>query len=327
MDVPRKKPKVLLTEPLPLMDKVNELLGSQSELVLAESPSEDNLLKLIVDADAMIVVYAKASGAILKAAKKLKGIVRCGIGVDNVDIKTATDLKIPVANVPDYAVETVAEHAFALLIALSKRIVKAHNLMHDKAWGNWTNPPAPLQGIDLQSKVLGFLGFGRIGRSVAKKALGCDMKIIAYDPYITPEQAKEAGTTLVELETLFAESDFISVHTALTPETKGMVQEKQFKMMKRTAYIINTSRGPVIKEEALVKALKEGWIAGAALDVYETEPPARNNPLLDLGNVVLTPHVAWFTEEAVMRLVMSVIDRSLEILNYGKPLKNVVNQL
>jgi D-3-phosphoglycerate dehydrogenase len=245
--------------------------------------------------------------------------------VDNIDIQAATEMGIYVANVPDYCIGTVAEHTFALLFALTRKVILADRIVKNANWKIWTQQPTELMGTDLEGKVLGLIGMGNIGSAVAIRAKAFGMKVIAYDPYLEKDRAKLLDVELVDLDTLLKNSDFVSIHAPLTPETRGMIGEQELKKMKRTAYLINTSRGPIVKESALYEALKNRWIAGAALDVYEKEPPDRDNPLFKLDNVVLTPHIAWYTEEALKRLKRSVAEEAIRILN-GMPPKNLVNK-
>jgi len=318
------RPKVLISEPLPLLEEDVKILSAYADVKLASSPTEEVLCKEIVDADLLMIVYAKVTSRIIESAPRLRSIVRCGIGVDNIDLQAATARKIPVVNVPDYAIETVADHAFALLISLARKTTLADKAMKAKSWGTWTSPSKQYRGIDLEGKTLGLVGLGRIGRALARRAEAFNMNLLAFDPYVKEEQLKGAKVKLTDLETLLKESDFVSVHAALTPETRGLIGEKQLRMMKNTAYVINTSRGPLIDEKALLRALKEGWIAGAGLDVYEKEPPSVDNPLFELDNTVLTPHIAWYTEEAMMRLERIAVERAIELLQ-GKIPKTVVN--
>lgn len=319
--------KVLITEPMPLIEEERKILEKYAYVKVCESVAEDYLASEVKDADVLMVVYAKITKKILDSAMKLKGIVRYGIGVDNIDVDVATKKKIPVANVPDYCIGTVADHAFALLLALSRKLLFADKIVRRGEYtaASWTSPPDIIKGFDLEQKVLGIIGFGKIGRALALRAKGFNMKVIAYDPYVDAETAKKFGVELVELEDLLKNSDFVSVHVPLLPETKHMINEKRLKLMKKTAYLINVSRGPVIDENALYKALKNGWIAGAGLDVYEKEPPNPNNPLFELQNVVLTPHIAWYTEEAVRRLEMEAVNEAIRILQGQLP-KNLVNK-
>jgi D-3-phosphoglycerate dehydrogenase len=185
--------------------------------------------------------------------------------------------------------------------------------------GRWASPSDELKGFDLEGKVLGLVGLGRIGKAVANRAKGFGMKVVAYDPYIDKKVAEELGIELIDLDTLLKESDFVSIHAPLLPETRGIISEKQLKLMKRTAYLINVARGPLVDEKALYKALKEHWIAGAGLDVYEKEPPEVNNPIFTLDNVVLTHHIAWYTEESRQRLEMSAVDEAVRILTGKMP--------
>jgi D-3-phosphoglycerate dehydrogenase len=320
------KAKVLITEPLPLVEEEKKILSRYASVTVANTTSEDQLVEFVKDVDVIMVVYAKITKRIINSATKLKGIVRYGIGVDNIDLEAATAKGVIVANVPDYAIETVADHTWALILALVRRIVIADKYVRNRLYiGKWTNPPEYLRGVDLSGKVLGLVGVGRIGREVAKRAKGFGVKILGYDPYISSDVAKEFGIELVNLDTLLSESDIISIHCPLTKETYHLINEDKIRLMRKRPYIINTARGAIIDEKALYKALKEGWIAGAALDVFEIEPPPENNPLFELDNVVLTPHIAWYTEEALRRLEMSAVEEAIRILRGELP-RNIVNR-
>jgi len=317
--------KVLITEPTPFIEEEWGILEKHATVRLAKGITEDDLIAEVKDVDVILVVYAKITKRVMDSAPRLKGIVRYGIGVDNIDIQAATEMGIYVANVPDYCIGTVAEHTFALLLALARKVILANCIVKNASWKVWTQQPRELMGTDLEGKVLGLIGMGNIGSAVAIRAKAFGMKVIAYDPYLEKDRARLLGVELVDLDTLLKNSDFVSIHAPLTPETRGMIGEQELKKMKRTAYLINTSRGPIVKESALYEALKNGWIAGAALDVYEKEPPDRDNPLFKLDNVVLTPHIAWYTEEALKRLKRSVAEEAIRILN-GMPPKNLVNK-
>ncbi|MEM0356949.1 MAG: C-terminal binding protein [Candidatus Bathyarchaeia archaeon] len=319
------RPKILITEAMPLITEEKKILSKYADVQVAKSTDEDNLIVEARDADIIMVVYARITERIINSATKLRGIVRYGIGVDNIDLKAASRRRIPVANVPDYCIGTVADHAFALLLALNRKLLLADNIVRTGNWGAWTSPSPKLMGIDLEGKTLGLIGIGKIGSAVAARAKGFGMKVIAYDPYIPKEVAERLGIELVNLETLLKSADFVSVHSPLTNETRGMIGERELKLMKKTAYIINTARGPIIQEEALYKALKNGWIAGAGLDVYTKEPPDRDNPLFKLENVVLTPHIAYYTQEAIWRLEMTAVEEAIRILQGQLP-KNLVNK-
>lgn len=317
--------RVLITEPPPLLEEQKKILCKIADVTLAKNASEENLIEEIKDVDVLMVVYARITERIIDSAKKLKGIVRYGIGVDNINIEAATKRRILVANVPDYCIGTVADHTFALLLSLNRKITIADRIVKSGNWGSWTNPSPMLRGFDLEGKILGLVGIGRIGGAVAKRAKGFGMKVIAYDPYVTKEMADAQGIELVDLTTLLKNADFVSIHAPLTQETRGMIGERELRMMKKTAYLINTARGAIIQEKALYKALTEKWIAGAGLDVYENEPPDPNNPLLKLKNVIVTPHIAYYTEEAIRRLAVSAAEEAVRILQGQLP-KNWVNK-
>jgi len=316
---------VLITETMPLIEEEKQVLSKYADIKIAESTDEQYLIEAVKDVDVIMVVYAEITEKIINSAPKLKGIVRYGIGVDNVDIQAASKRKIPVANVPDYCIGTVADHTFALLLALNRKILLADKALRSGECRKWTSPSPKLMGLDLEGKTLGLIGVGKIGSAVAARAKGFGMRVIAYDPYVPKEIAEKLGIQLTDFETLLRNSDFISIHVPLTLETRGMIGEKELKQMKKTAYIINTARGPIIQEEALYKALKNGWIAGAGLDVYEKEPPDSDNPLFKLENVVLTPHIAYYTQEAIRRLEMSAVKEAIRILQGQLP-KNLVNK-
>lgn len=316
---------VLITEPSPLFNEGRKVLEKYAIVKVARGTSEDYLISEISDVDVLMVVYAKVTRKIITSARKLKGIVRYGIGVDNIDLEAATENGIFVANVPDYCIEAVADHTFGLLLALNRKILIADRIMRTGNWGIWTSPCSALKGRDLQGKILGLIGVGKIGSAVAKRAKAFGMEVIAYDPYLKKEVAENLGVKLVDLETLLKESDFVSIHAPLTPETRGMISERELRLMKKSAYLINTARGPIVQEDALVKALEYGWIAGAGIDVYENEPPSPQSPLLRLENTVLSPHISWYTEEAMWRLEMSAVEEAVRILK-GLPPKNLVNK-
>lgn len=318
--------KVLITEALPLVEEEKKILSKYAEVIVANTTYENKLIELAKDVDVIMVVYAKITKNIINSAIKLRGIVRYGIGVDNIDLEAATARGIVVANVPDYCIGTVADHTWALILALIRKVTLADRYVRNKLYiGRWTSPPEYLRGIDLEGKTLGIIGLGRIGREVAKRAKGFNVKVIAYDPYISKDIARELEIELTDLETVLRESDIISIHCPLTKETHHLINEDRIKLMRKRPYIINTSRGAIIDEKALYKALKEGIISGAALDVFEIEPPPENNPLFELDNVILTPHIAWYTEEALKRLEMNAVDEAIRILK-GEPPRNIVNR-
>ena len=316
--------KVVLTEPMPLFQDELEILEKHAEVDILRSTDHDLILDRAKVADVLMVVYAKVTSDIIENAPRLKGIVKYGVGVDNIDVQSATEHGVIVANVPDYAIDTVADLALGLLLSLSRRIMIADRLMRSRNWGNYASPPSLLKGIDLFGKTLGLIGIGRIGKAVGDRAKSFGTKIVAFDPYVSREMAKEMGVELVTLDELFRVSDFISLHSPLTEETRGIVNADSISRMKDGVFIINTARGPLIDHKALIEALKSGKVAGAGLDVLQTEPPRKDDPIFDLDNVVLTPHIAWYTDEALRRLEMSAAQTSVNLLTGIIP-KNSVN--
>lgn len=282
----------------------------------------DELLKKVGEYDAIIVRnQTKVTADVLKAAARCIVVGRAGVGVDNIDIKAATDLGIVVAYTPEENSISVAEHVIGLMLCMARKLPAADDSVKRGEWNRMG-----FLGTELFGKTLGVIGMGRIGARVALRAKPFGMRIIGYDPYLTKNHFNitETHAQLVDLDTLLKESDFITIHLPLTPETKHMIDEKALAKMKPTAYLVNTSRGPVVKEGALYDALSKGKIAGAALDVREQEPPPKDSPLNKLDNVLLTPHVAAFTKEAQNKVVESLgedVDRVLS----GKPALRFAN--
>jgi len=304
--LPAKFPTVLITEALPFIEEEIKILKKYARVKVAKSFKEEKLIKEVEDVDVIMVAYAKITKKIIDAGKNLNGISRYGTGVDNIDLKAASERHILVTNVPAYATNAVADHTFALLLSLARKINRVDKTFRSGSWKSWTSPSTIYMGESLKGKNLGIVGFGSIGQAVARRARSFGMNVLVFDPYFDKNIIEKSGCMAVERDELLSESDFISLHVPLTPKTRGMIGKKELGKMKRTAYIINTSRGPIIDERALIKALRRGQIAGAALDVFEKEPPSRNNQLFKFENVILTPHVAWFNEEAVRELEMSL---------------------
>lgn len=263
--------------------------------------------------DAILASVDKFTAEVLRSeeAKGLKVISRWGVGFDSIDIPVATEVGIPVAYVPGLLNNAVADYAFSLLCAIARRVASGHLLMSQGTWKQeW--------GHDIYGKTLGIVGCGRIGRAVAKRASGFDMRVLAFDP--TPDaEAEKLGVKFVPLETLLKESDFVSLHMALTPETKNLMSEAQFGLMKRTAYLINTARGPVVDEPALAKALKEGKIAGAALDVFAVEPLEANHVFRTTPNLLLSPHQSSWAHETGASVSRASAEAIVDVMQGRKP--------
>lgn len=271
-----------------------ELAAKEIDFVVRECVTDEDIASHAADAD---VVWLFGGSRVLNARNMTRlprcgAIVRTGSGTDNIPVETATQLGIVVANTPDAATDGVSDHAIGLLfavlrqIAVQDRAVRVGVWDRYRAWPRWT----------LQGKTLGLVGFGRIARSVARKLSGFEIKVLAYDPLVSPDLAAKQGVRTVELDELFSQADVISIHCPSTPETHHLIDERVLRQMKRTAVLLNTARGQVVDEAALTRALTEGWVAGAGLDVLEQEPPDTANPLLRLDNVVLTPHIASYSD-------------------------------
>jgi len=291
--------------------------------VLVESPSnkEDDIISVATDADALLVGYAHITEKVIKSLKNCKIISRYGIGVDNIDVEAATQQGINVTNVPDYCVDEVSNHTLALLLTLARKIVALDRTVKSGVWSFNTYRPM----YRLNGKVLGLIGFGKIARDLVKKVKPLGFRILIYDPYTSVETLKEYNVEFVSLTEILKQSDFISLHAPLTLETKHIISKKELQIMKKTAYLINTSRGSLIDEEALYRALKEKWISGAALDVLSSEEIDSTHPLIKLENIILTPHVAFYSEESLKDLRVKAVDEVIRALT-GVTLHYCVNQ-
>ncbi|HEX2908685.1 MAG TPA: hydroxyacid dehydrogenase [Phototrophicaceae bacterium] len=277
-------------------------------------------LAAIADADALIIRSAtKADAELLNAAPKLKAIARAGVGVDNVDLNVATQKGIAVMNTPDGNSVATAELAFSLMLSLARAIPQAHASMQAGKWDRKT-----FMGTELRGKTLGVVGFGRIGRAVAKRAQAFEMQVIAHDPYIPLDIAEDFGVKLVSLDELYAQADYITLHTIVNNETRHLINKDTLARMKKGVRIINAARGALINDADLAEALKSGQVAGAALDVYAEEPPPADHPLVGLPNVIDTPHLGASTEEAQVAVAVEAAQLIVAALTRSE-YKNVVN--
>jgi D-3-phosphoglycerate dehydrogenase / 2-oxoglutarate reductase len=293
--------RVLVTDYMwPTLDIERGILGEVgAELVVAETGSEEELTALADGVDAILTNWKKVPPSALDAAPACVIVARYGVGVDNIPVDHATALGILVANVPDFCLDEVSDHAMALLLALARRVPSFSRATRSGTWdllGGGRGLPR------LRGQQLGLIGFGNIGRTVVPKARGFGLDVVAYTPRL-PEGVDASGArTTSDLQSLLAESDYVSLHLPATPETRGLIGEAELRAMKPTAYLINTSRGALVDEDALQRALTEGWIAGAGLDVLAQEPPPDGHPLLALDNVVATPHAGFYSEPAIAEL-------------------------
>jgi len=307
--------KVLI--PQDISEEGKEYLRKRGyEIKIGSGSKPSNLIKDVLDCDAIIIRTATLSSEVLDAAKKLKVIAKYGVGVDNIDVNKASELGIYVTNAPESNANTVAEHAFGFIICLGRNLIAS-----DKATrcGDFDFRNRCI-GIDLDGKTLGVIGMGKISKQLSMKAhYALSMKIIGYDPFLKKEDFPNEVEKVRDRDTIFSESDFVSVHIPSTPETKKSIGIREFKLMKPTAFFINTARGELVIEEDLVEALKKGIIRGAGLDVFEKEPPIKNHPLFSMDNVILTPHNAAITKECLIRMGIHAAQGVDEVLSGKVP--------
>jgi len=306
-----------------MLEEEEELDKVGAELVKADAVSEDEIIEVAKDAAVVVTGAAQITRRVMENLPNCRAIVRYGVGYDTIDVQAATDNNILVVNVPDFCWEEVSNHAIALVLVCAKKVVLLNKLLKQGNWKECKQKQSPMGSIHGQT--LGVVGCGNIGRMTARKAQCFSLKVLGYDPYLSDALAKESGITLVGLPKLLEESDYISVHTPLTEKTYHLIGEKEFKQMKRNAYFINTSRGQVVDEQALIKALEEEWIAGAGLDVFEKEPVELNNPLLKMDNVTVLPHSASYSDASFSLLRRSVGREAARVFSGKQPL-NVVNK-
>lgn len=307
----------------PNVDPERKALSSvpNLEFVPAQCKSEEELIELTKDADGVLNQWNHLTKNVIEKMEKCKVIATYGIGTDKIDVEAASKKGIYVCNVPSYGTNEVANHAFSMILACSRQLVQYDKLIRE---GKFGYPTLGKKLYRLEGMTVGVVGFGKIPRNLSRKLMDAfNMKILAYDPFITEEFAKECGATKVDLETIMKESDFISVHVPLTKETKYMIDEKMLRLMKPTAYLVNCGRGAIVKEDDLVKVLKDNVIAGAAIDVFEVEPILPDDPLLQFDNVIVTPHSAYYTEESLYALQYGAADEVARVLKGEEPISAV----
>ena len=289
-----------------------------AELILAQVQEEKDLIRACKGADGLLNQYALLTRRVLENLPKCKVIARYGVGVDSVDLKAATDLGIIVANVPDYCIDEVADQAIAMTLALIRKTVFFDQKVKSNQWDFRQGEPIHR----IKGKIMGLIGSGRIGLEVARRIFAFGVRVIAFDPYL--EKAPE-WIELKDLDAVLKESDFISIHCPLNESTRHLIGEKEFKKMEKNPLLINTSRGPIIDENALIQALMEGRLSGAGLDVLEKEPPDLQNPLLKMKNVILSPHISFYSVESISELKRRTAENVSSVL-LGKWPRSVVNR-
>lgn len=305
----------------PSVDTERELVRSAGgELAVIQSTDESELVSACRDAEVILVARANISRRILESATVCRAVIRYGIGYDNVDVDAATELGIMVANVPDYCVEEVADHTLALLLALARRIDEAAALARKSTWR--VSDMGPIQRI--RGRTLGLIGFGRIGRALAARVQPLGIRVIAHDPGIDPQVGGAVGVGLVTFETILEESDFLSLHLPVTPETRHIIGAAAIASMKPSAVIINTSRGGLVDEQAVTNAILTGRLGGTGLDVLETEPPTADTQLPNHPRILITAHMAWYSEQAREELQRKAGEQAAAVLR-GEPPYALVN--
>jgi len=302
--------------PFPSLDPAKAALARvDPELRMAESASADDILAVARDADAVLVTYAKLPGDLLRQLTRCKAIGRFGLGVDNIDIAAAAELGIAVTYVPDYCMHEVSDHAMALLLALARKIPLSNKLVQGGRW----EMPAVVPIHRLAGRVLGLVGFGNIPRALAPKAKAFGLRVVTHDPYAPPQALAAAGVEGVSFDRLLEISDFVSIHAPLMPATRGLFNAEVFGKMKTGALLINTARGPLVDEAALASALDSGRLGGAALDVVAVEPLPKDSKLIGRDNVILTPHTAFYSVEALNELQTKCAADVARVLSGEKP--------
>jgi D-3-phosphoglycerate dehydrogenase / 2-oxoglutarate reductase len=311
------RPLIAVTDsPFPSLDPAKAALARiDPELRVANSASADDILAVARDADAILVTYAKLPGDLLRQLRRCKAIGRFGLGVDNIDIAAAAELGITVTYVPDYCMQEVSDHAMALLLALARKVPQSNALVQAGRW----DMPAVVPIHRLAGHVLGLVGFGSIPRALAPKAKAFGLRVVAHDPYVPQHALAAAGVESMSFDRLLEISDFVSIHAPLLPATRGLFNAEVFRKMKQGACLINTARGPLVDEDALLAALDSGRLAGAALDVVAVEPLPKGSRLIGRDNVVLTPHTGFYSVEALNELQTKCAADVARVLSGEKP--------
>ena len=317
----QNKARVVITDTgFPSTQPEQEILGDLAEISLAPSADEATLRALAGEADALLNCYAPLSADLVRSLRRCRIIARYGIGVDTVPLEVASQSGIMVTNVPDYCIDEVSDHALALMLNLARGVGRAMLSTRTGAWD--LGVVRPLHR--LRGQTLALLGFGRIARALAQKAAPLGLHVIAYDPYVPAEAIQAAGVEPVGLQDALARGDVVSIHVPLTDETRHLISADALAMMKPTAFLVNCARGGIVDTDALVAALRAGKLAGAGLDVLESEPPTADLGLRELPNVILTPHAAFYSEESMQELQRRAAEEVARVLRGERP-RSLVN--
>jgi D-3-phosphoglycerate dehydrogenase len=290
------------------------------ELIPTQSTSEEELIENCRSADGLLVEYARITRRVVEALERCLVMVRYGVGYDNLDVAAATECGIWACNVPDYCIDEVADHALALLLALARKVVVLNDAVQGGRWQVQVARPI----FRLQEQTVGVLGFGRIGAVFGRKVATLGCRVLAHDPNLSDEQIIKLGAQPGDFETVLRESDFVSIHLPLSPETRHLINPRSLQLMKPTAFLINTSRGPIVDSLAVADAIRAGSLAGAALDVVEEEPLPAEHPLVGLPNCLLTPHAAFYSEQSFVELKTRAAEEVVRVLQGGEP-RNPIN--
>lgn len=296
--------------------EILEPIGAAVHVVPEDPATEEDVILAAKDSDAILVREAPITTKVIRAFQRCKIIARYGVGVDNVDLEAAKEKKIYVSNVPDYGTEEVSDHAVCLLLACIRGVLARDKHLRQGIWEADIDDPI----YRTTGKSLGIIGYGRIGRAFHRKWKGfLPERVMAYDPYVSEDIMQEKGAEKTDLDTVLSASDYVSIHAALTHETRHMIDESAFSKMKNSAILINTARGPIVEQKALTKALRENRILTAGLDVFEGEPLAKDNPLVEMPNVVLSGHVAWYSKDSIRALQTRAAEEVLRVLTGKTP--------
>ncbi len=311
--------KILVSDPI-AREGIAKLQASRHEVTVRSGLAREELISIIGEYDALVVrSETKATREVIQAARNMKVIGRAGVGVDNIDVDEATRHGILVVNSPEGNKIAAAELTVALLLAMSRRIPQANASLKSGEWKR-----GKFLGVELFHKTIGVVGLGKIGAEVSRRALGFEMRVIGFDPYVSSEYAQKLGIELADFDRILEESDFITLHVPMTKDTRALIGREQIARMRQGVHIINCSRGGILDEAALAEALESGHVAGAALDVFEQEPPPANHPILKFDQAIVTPHLGASTQEAQVNVAVDVADQILDVLE-GRPARSAVN--